>query len=61
MPEKYKIKSAEDLKKLLKSTGSSLKGTTFTETEIRVGQKDVPVIEVEKADGEIFLHPIDTE
>ena len=55
------IKSAGDLKKSLIRTGSGLRGTTFRETTIRIGPNDVQVVEVEKADGETFFHPLGTE
>jgi len=61
VPEKSKIKSANDLRKLLLKTGSSLKETTFRETVLRVGLEDVPYVEVEKGDGETFFHPLDTK
>lgn len=59
--EKPGIKSADDLMRTLKKTGSSLVGTTFRETTIRIGPDDVQVVEVEKADGETFFHPLGTE
>jgi len=52
------VKSAEELKDLLEKTGSRLEGTVFTEKTVRKGMEDVRVIEVEKADGETFFHPI---
>lgn len=59
--EEPKIKSVDDLRNHLKSTGSNLEGTTFRETTIRVGLNDTCVIEVEKADGETFFHLLETE
>ena len=59
--EEPKIKSADDLIKTLKKNGSSLAGTTFREVTIRIGPNDVQVVEIEKADGETFYHPLGTE
>ena len=56
-----RVKSADDLIRTLKKTGSSLDGTSFRETTIRVGLNKVRVVEVEKADGETFFHLLDTE
>ena len=58
--EMLKITSAEDLRRILGESGSNLKGTTFEETTARIGQNDLPVVKVEKADGETFFQLLDT-
>lgn len=52
-----KIKSPDDLKKILEETGSNLSGVIFSEGTLRIGTNDVLGVEKEKPDGETSFYP----